>query len=167
MPQLDFDNPLMMSKLVWLLIIFGLLYYVLKTYALPGVASVLDARSARIDADLNAARDAQAASDAAMAELRATTSAARAEAQAAVAQALAEAQATAARQAEEINHRLAAQVSAAEAQVRTARDGAMASLREVATDTTQAMLARLNINATGQDVAAAVDRVQAAGGGTR
>jgi F-type H+-transporting ATPase subunit b len=167
MPQLDFANPLMMSKLVWLLIIFGLLYYVLKTYALPQVASVLDARAARIEADLNAARDAQASSEAAMAELRATSAAARAEAQSAVANALAEAQASASRQAEEINRRLAAQVSAAEAQVRTARDSAMGALREVATETTQAMLTRLNIKASANDVTAAVDRVQAASGGAR
>jgi F-type H+-transporting ATPase subunit b len=67
MPQLDFSNPLMLSKLVWMLIIFGLLFYVLKTYALPQVAAVLDERAARIAADLNAARDAQAAGEAAMA----------------------------------------------------------------------------------------------------
>jgi len=60
MPQLDFSDPLMISKLVWLLIIFGLLYYVLKTYVLPQVASVLDERAARIAADLDAARDAAA-----------------------------------------------------------------------------------------------------------
>jgi F-type H+-transporting ATPase subunit b len=77
MPQLDFSNPLMLSKLVWMLIIFGLLFYILKTYALPEVASVLDERAARIAADLDAARDAQAAGEAAMAELRATTAAAR------------------------------------------------------------------------------------------
>jgi F-type H+-transporting ATPase subunit b len=163
MPQLDFSNPLMLSKLVWMLIIFGLLFYVLKTYALPQVAAVLDERAARIAADLNAARDAQAAGEAAMAELRATTAAARAEAQAAVANALAEAQAAASRQAEEINARLSAQVAGAEQQVRAARDGAMASLREVATDTTRAMLTRLNISASANDVAAAVDRVQAGG----
>jgi F-type H+-transporting ATPase subunit b len=162
MPQLDFANPLMLSKLVWMLIIFGLLFYILKTYALPEVASVLDERAARIAADLDAARDAQAAGEAAMAELRATTAAARAEAQAAVANALAEAQAAASRQADEINGRLAAQVASAEQQVRAARDSAMGALREVATETTQAMLTRLNIRASANDVAAAVARAQGA-----
>ena len=65
-------------------------------------------------------------------------------------------------QAEAINHRLAAQVTAAEAQVRAARDSAMGALREVATETTQAMLARLNIQAGANDIAAAVDRAQVA-----
>ena len=113
MPQLDFANPLMMSKLVWLLIIFGFLYFVLKNYALPQVASVLDERAARIAADLDAARDAQAAGEAALAEIRAATAAARAEAQAAIAAAMLEAQTRSAAQAAEINARLAAQVAPA------------------------------------------------------
>lgn len=163
MPQLDFANPLMMSKLVWLLIIFGVLYYLLKTYALPQVASVLDERAARIAADLNAARDAQAAGEAALAELRASTAAARAEAQAAISAAMVEAQAAAAKQAAEINARLAAQVAQAEAQVRAARDQAMGALREVAGETANAMLARLHVAAPANDVAAAVDRAASQG----
>ncbi|MCW8087233.1 F0F1 ATP synthase subunit B family protein [Sabulicella glaciei] len=162
MPQLDFSNPLMLSKLVWLLIIFGLLYFVLKNYALPQVAAVLDERAARIAADLDAARDAQAAGEAAMAELRAATAAARSEAQAAVASAIAEANAKATAEAEAINRRLDAQVAEAESRVRAARDSAMGALREVALDTTQAMLGRLRVHAPANDVAAAVDR--AAGG---
>lgn len=164
MPQLDFANPLMLSKLIWLLLIFGLLYYLLKVYALPQVASVLDERAARITADLNAARDAQAAGEAALAELRASTAAARAEAQAAIAAAMAQAQVEASRQAAEINERLAAQVAQAEAQVRKARDQAMGSLRGIAADTAQAMLARLSVQAPANDVTAAVDRAAAQGG---
>ncbi|WP_424812682.1 F0F1 ATP synthase subunit B' [Roseococcus sp. YIM B11640] len=165
MPQLDFANPLMMSKLIWLLIIFGVLYYVLKAYALPRVASVLDERAARIAADLNAARDAQAEGEAALAELRASTAAARAEAQAAISAAMVEAQAAAAAQAAEINARLNAQVAQAEAQVRQARDNAMGALRGVASDTAQAMLARLSVPAAANDVAAAVDRAASQGAG--
>jgi len=165
MPQLDFANPLMTSKLVWLVIIFGVLYFVLKTYALPRVASVLEDRAARIKADLDAARDAQAASEAAMAELRAATAAARAEAQAAVATAMAEAQAKASAQAEAINARLTAQVDEAEARVRSARDAAMGALREVATTTAQAMLARLGVSAPARTVNAAVDRAAKQGAG--
>lgn len=46
MPQLDFGNPLMIAQIVWLLIIFGLLYFALSNYALPRVESVLEARPA-------------------------------------------------------------------------------------------------------------------------
>jgi F-type H+-transporting ATPase subunit b len=163
MPQLDFANPLMMSKLVWLLIIFGFLFFVLKNYALPQVASVLDERAARIAADLNAARDAQAAGEAALAEIRAATAAARAEAQAAIAAAMVEAQTKSAAQAAEINARLATQVAQAEQQVRAARDQAMGALREVAGETATAMLARLAIAAPANDVTAAVDRAASQG----
>lgn len=163
MPQLDFSNPLMMSKLVWLLIIFGALYFLLKNYALPQVASVLEERAARIAADLNAARDAQAAGEAALAEIRASTAAARAEAQAAISTAMVAAQNKSAQQAAEINARLAAQVGEAEARVRAARDQAMGALRDVAGETATAMLSRLSISAPANDVTAAVDR--AANGG--
>lgn len=163
MPQLAFTDPLMISKLVWLLIIFGLLYFVLKTYALPQVASVLDERAALIAADLNAARDAQASGEAALAEIRASTAAARAEAQAAIASAMVEAQLKSAQQAAEINARLAAQVSEAEARVRAARDQAMGALREVAGETATAMLTRLSITAPANDVTAAVDRAASRG----
>ena len=158
MPQLDFANPLMMSKLIWLLIIFGALYFILKNYALPQVAAVLDERTARITADLNAARDAQAAGEAALAEIRAATASARAEAQAAISAAMVEAQTKASEHAAELNARLTAQVAQAEQQVRAARDQAMGALREVAGETATAMLARLAIPAPANDVSAAVDR---------
>lgn len=158
MPQLDFANPLMMSKLVWLLIIFGALYFILKNYALPRVATVLEERAARIEADLNAARDAQSGGEAAMAEIRAATAAARAEAQAAISAAMVEAQTKSAEHAAELNARLAAQVAQAEQQVRAARDQAMGALREVAGETATAILARLSISAPANDVTAAVDR---------
>jgi len=163
MPQLDFSNPLMTSKLVWLVIIFGLLYFVLKTYALPRVASVLDERAARIKADLDAARDAQSAGEVALAELRAATNAARAEAQAAVAAAMAQAQAKASADAEAINARLAVQVDEAEQRVRAARDSAMGALREVASGTAQAMLSRLGVSAPAKTVTAAVNRAATQG----
>ena len=164
MPQLDFANPLMTSTLVWLFIIFGVLYFLLKTYALPRVESVLEQRAARIRADLDAAREAQVAGEAALAEVRAATAQARAEAQAAVTAALAEAQAQASAQAEAINARLAAQVQAAEASVAAARDAAMGALREVAGDTAKAMLDRLGVKAPANDVQALVERVAAEGG---
>ncbi len=163
MPQLDFANPLMMSKLIWLLVIFGVLYFILKNYVLPPVASVLDERAARISADLDAARDAQAAGEAALVEIRAATAAARAEAQAAISAAMVEAQTKSAAHAAEINSRLAAQVAQAERQVRAARDQAMGALREVAGETATAMLHRLAVSAPANDVTAAVDRAASQG----
>ncbi len=163
MPQLDFGNPLLIAQVVWLLIIFGVLYYILKNFTLPRVGEVIETRERRIAADLDAARDAQGLADAAIAELRAATAQARAEAQSAVAAAAAEANAAAARQAAEINARLSAQITQAEARVRAARDEAMAALSAVATDAADAMLAKLGVQVPANDVAAAVHAASAAG----
>ena len=73
MPQLDFSNPLIIAQIVWLLIIFGLLYFVLSNYALPRVESVLEERARRIASDLEAAQAMKAEADAAMAAHRAAT----------------------------------------------------------------------------------------------
>ena len=43
MPQLQL-NEMMVGQIVWLFLIFGALYYILSTYALPRVAVVLEDR---------------------------------------------------------------------------------------------------------------------------
>jgi F-type H+-transporting ATPase subunit b len=143
MPQLRFNDPWMHAQVVWLLIIFGLLYYVMAKYALPEVASVLAARRQRIDGDLEAAQAAKSRADAALAQHRAATAEARAEAQAAITTASQQAQAEAAAKAEALNAKLAAQIAAAEERIATARDAAMGALRQVATETTDALVQRL------------------------
>ena len=100
MPQLAFGHSLqgryLIAQVVWLFVIFGFLYYVMTTYALPRVESVLEERRMRIEADLDAARAAKSEADAAMAAHRDATAKARAEAQAAIATAMQQAQAEAA-----------------------------------------------------------------------
>ena len=164
MPQLDFGNPLMIAQIVWLLIIFGFLYYVLSVYALPRVESVLEARRTRIAADLEAAQAAKSEADAAMAAHREATMKARAEAQAAIADALQQAQAEATARTEELNARLARQIEEAEARIAAARDAAMGALRQVSTETAEALVSRLVGGADRGRVTAAVDRVLAARG---
>ncbi|MBW8271404.1 F0F1 ATP synthase subunit B family protein [Caldovatus aquaticus] len=158
MPQLDFGNPLMIAQVVWLLLIFGLLYFLMANHALPRVGEILEERRRRIAADLEAARAAKAEADAAAAAHREATLRARAEAQAAVANALQEAQAEAQRRAEALNARLAEQIAAAEARIGAARDAAMAALRQVATETAEALVARLVGRADRAAVEAAVAR---------
>ena len=79
MPQLQFGDPLVLAQAVWMLVIFGVLYYVLRTYVLPPVGEVLEHRAARIAADLDAARQAKMTADNALTELRAATAQARTE----------------------------------------------------------------------------------------
>lgn len=165
MPQLAFGNPWTIAQVVWMLVIFGLLYYVMARYALPQVAGVLEARRQRIEGDLEAAQAAKQQADAALAEHRSATARARAEAQAAIAAASQQAQAEAAAKAEALNARLNAQIEAAEQRIAAARDAAMGALRQVATETTDALVARLIGSADRAAVERAVDRELAARGG--
>lgn len=58
-----FDTSSFPSQLFWLAITFGLLYYVMSRIALPRVSKILEARSAQIADDMNAAAAAQKAAD--------------------------------------------------------------------------------------------------------
>lgn len=143
MPQLDFGNPLLISQIVWMGIIFAILYYVLSTRLLPQVASVLATRAERIAADLDAAAASKAQADAAVAELMAATRQAREGAQAAIAAAVAEAKAAAAAEAQELGRALDAELARAERGIGEARAAAMGALREVASDTATLVVSRL------------------------
>ncbi|WP_240791123.1 F0F1 ATP synthase subunit B' [Roseomonas sp. AR75] len=165
MPQLDFGNPLLIAQIVWLLIIFGLLYYVMSTYALPRVESVLEERRARIAADLAAAQAAKAEADSAMAAHRDATAKARAEAQSSIASAMQQAQAEAAARGEELNKRLSRQIEEAEQRIGAARDAAMGALRQVSLETAESLVAKVAGGADRGRLEAAVDRALAARAG--
>jgi len=147
MPQLAFGHPeqgrFLVANVVWLLLIFGVLYYVMAQYALPRVEGVLVERRARIEGDLEQAQAAKQRADAALADHQAATAKARAEAQAAINTASQQAQAEAAAKAEALNARLNDQIEAAERRIAGSRDQAMAALRTVAADAAEALVARL------------------------
>jgi F-type H+-transporting ATPase subunit b len=165
MPQLDFSNPLTTAQVVWLAIIFTVLYLLLARWALPKVADVLDLRAASIGRDLEAARQAKADSDSAVADLVEATRQARAEAHAEVAQAVAAAKAGVEAEAAELHARLEAQLVEAEGRIEAARAAAMSALREVATETAAEVISRLTGRpASTAAVAAAVGDTLAARG---
>lgn len=143
MPQLDFANPLTISQVVWLAIIFFVLYLLLSRWALPQVGAVLEMRANRIQADLQAAHAAKASADAAVAELTAATREAQATAQAEINTAVTAATQAAAAQAASLNARLEKQLAEADQRIAAARASAMGALRNVATDTASAVVTRL------------------------
>ena len=143
MPQLNFANPLLLSQVFWLAVIFLVLYVLLSRLALPQVASVLEQRETTIQADLDAAHRAKANADGAVTELTEASARARAEAQAAINRAADEAKREAATQAEALNARLEEQLSAAEARIKAAHTAAMGALRQVAGETASTLIGRL------------------------
>ena len=150
MPQLDFANPLTKWQVIWGAVIFVLLYLLLSRSALPRVASVLEQRRERIDGDLETARRSKDEADHATDELRRARRQAAADAQANLDRVVAQAREEAAARSRESNALLDAELARAEAQIGAERQRAMASLREVASDTAQLLVQRV----TGQ----AVDR---------
>lgn len=165
MPQLDFKNPLTISQVVWLVIIFVVFYWALARWALPQMGEVLQARTDAISRNLDAARLAKAGSDKATAELTAATREAQVAAQAQIAGALATANQAAIAQAAELQTRLEAQLAEAEQRITAAREAAMGALREAATDTASTLVSRLTGHAAPEGtVGAAVDAAMAARG---
>lgn len=168
MPQLALGHPeqgpLLISTLVWMAIIFALLYWLVKNVGLPRVAEVLEERQQRIQGDLEAAQRMKEDADAAMVAHREATAKARAEALASVAAAVQAAEVENAKRAEVLNARLATQIAEAEERIARARATAMGALREVAAETTAAVVTKLIGNANPTSVSAAVDRELAARG---
>jgi F-type H+-transporting ATPase subunit b len=95
---------------------------------------------------------------------QAATAKARAESQAAIAAAGTAAQSDAAARSAALNAKLNEQIAAAETRINTARDAAMGALREVATDTTNALVQRLTGIRNEAAVSGAVGRALAAQG---
>ncbi len=152
MPQLEFTNPLTKWQVIWGAVIFLLLYLMLSRSALPRVASVLEQRRQRIDGDLETARRSRDEADQATDELRRARRQAAAEAQANLDRVMAQAREEAATRGRETAARLDAELARAEAQIGAERQRAMASLREVASDTAQLLVQRVTGQAADRDL---------------
>lgn len=162
MPQLAFDHPVqgryLVAQVVWQLMIFGALYWAVKNIGLPRVAEVLEARRLRIQGDLETAQKLKEDADAAMVAHREATARARAEAVASVASAVQAAEEENQKRADVLNARLATQIEEAEARIGRARAAAMGALREVASETTAAVVTKLVGSVDPHAVVSAVDR---------
>ena len=165
MPQLDFGNPLLLAQVIWLLFIFGGLYWALSRTVLPRVDAVIEARESRIAADLDAAQRAKAEADRAIETYREATRRARAEAQAKVAEAVAKAEAEQNARTDAILAKFNESLREADRRITGARNEAMGALAEVATDTAAALVQRLVGRADRARVAAAVEAEIAARAG--
>lgn len=164
MPQIAQISATYASQIFWLLITFGLLYFVVGRGMVPKIQATVDAREGRIAGDLAAAEAARAEADRVEAAWRAEMDAARVAA-------MAETNAAKAR----ATHAFEAQVKAADADlaerlghhdlaIANAKAEAMANLQSVAAEAARDLVAKLSGVQVGEDAAADAVRKASAHG---
>src|SRR4051794_33449918 len=80
MPQITQLSAIFASQLFWLIVVFGITYFVIGRGMVPKIRKTVDAREARIASDLERAQAAREEADRTEAEWRARMDAARVEA---------------------------------------------------------------------------------------
>ncbi len=141
LPQLDITTwP---SQLFWLVVTFVIGYVLISSLVAPSISSVLENRSTKISDDLETAKKAQYNAKEVYTSYEETLSEARSQAAIAAAKALEEAKAETASRDAAINKKLAARAKKAEVRLSEMRDEALSSLEDLATETSQKIIAEL------------------------
>ena len=143
MPQIAQLAETYASQIFWLLVFFGLTFFVIGRGMVPRVMETVALRDKQIADDLTAAKAARDAADGQEEAWRERQNETRAEAQ----RVIAEAKAAAAKSSEgklaAAQQRLDAKLEAATAEIEAARTSAMAEIEDVATEAVQDIVARL------------------------
>ena len=155
LPQLDFATwP---TQLFWLAVTFGLAYLLMWRVVTPAIGSVLEERHARINDDMERAKNAAEEAVQMRVDLEARLAEARSVAVENTRKTLADAQAEADKRKAEISKRLATKVGKAEAAVKEAREAALKEIDGVASQgAVDAVLSIAGIKVTKADAAKAV-----------
>ncbi|TYB80654.1 F0F1 ATP synthase subunit B' [Maritimibacter fusiformis] len=154
MPQLDFST--FGNQIFWLVVTLVVIYFVLTRIALPRIAGVLNDRQSSITNDIAAAEDLkQKAVEAEEAYNQALIDA-RAKAQDIIAEAKAEIQADLDEAAAKADAEIAARTAESEKAIAAIRDGAVESVKVVAKDVAQDVVASMGFSADAKAVTAAV-----------
>lgn len=164
MPQIAQIDATFASQLFWLILTFGLVYFVIGKGMLPKIEATVEARDNRISDDLSAAERARAAADETEEAYRAKTEVSRGEALK-VTQAAKDA---AARESEQrvkaADAETGEKVAAAEARIKAASDAAVSDIEAVAVEAAQDMVAKLSgVKVTKANAAKAVKAALANG----
>ena len=130
-------------QLIWLAISFVLLYLIMSRLALPRVGQILEERSSRIAGDLATAAKLREDTEKAIAEYEQALADAKARAQGIARQARDEMTRDIERQRAEVDQTIAVQTTDAEKRINTMKDAALTHVGEIATDTAEALVARL------------------------
>ncbi|GGB58701.1 F0F1 ATP synthase subunit B family protein [Blastomonas aquatica] len=143
MPQIDQVMSTYGSQLFWLVITFGLIYFVIGRSMLPKVQGTIDLRRSKVSADIAAAKAAHARAD----EIEESYREAQARARDAALAVTAEAKATGARESEikvkQADAGIAAHLAEAEAAIAAQQASALTEIEAVAVEAAQDIVAKL------------------------
>ena len=141
MPQLDFAT--FPNQIFWLVVALVVLYLIITKIALPRIGGTIEDRHEVISNDLEAAADLKLKAEEAEAAYNAALAQARSEAQRIAAETKAAIQEELAAATEVAEAEIAAQSAESEARIAAIREGATASVEQVATETAEALVAAL------------------------
>lgn len=164
MPQINQLDLVAYSQWFWLLLTLGLIYFGIGRAMLPKIQSTVDARQARITADLAGAEAARSEADAIEEGYRRRIDHGRGEAAKLVAAAKQQAALAAEQLAAEADAANQARLSEAEGRIRSASETARAEIAQLAADLTRDIVARVAGLTVGEDEAAAAVRMAVANG---
>ena len=141
MPQLDPSS--FVSQLFWLALCFVVLYFLMWRIALPKVADVLQERQERIDDDLQRAEAIKQDAVEVLAAYEKTIADGQLKAQEKLRAATERMAADSAERHAKFTEKLAAEAEAAERRIDSAREAALANVRNAAVEVVQAAVTRL------------------------
>jgi F-type H+-transporting ATPase subunit b len=164
MPQIAQLADTYSSQIFWLLIIFGLVFFVVGRGMVPKVMDTVAQRDGQIAADLAAAQAARDAADEQEAAWRERENANRAEAQALIGQAKADAAAKTEKKMATAQKKIDERLAEAEQRIETARAEAAAEIESVAGEAARDIVARLaGVTVTDKTAVAAVKKIMTHG----
>ena len=143
MPQIAQLAETYSSQIFWLLVFFGITFFVIGRGMVPKVMSTVALRDQQISDDLAAAQAARDAADTQEEAWRQQESENRAKAQGLIAEAKSKAAKSSEQKLAAAQERLDAKLAEAEAEIDAARSKAMAEVEGVAAEATQDIVSRL------------------------
>jgi len=144
MPQIAQIAATYASQIFWLLIIFGLIYFVIGKGMLPKIEATVEARDQKIASDLAAAEAARAKADETEAAYRAKIEEARATVLKATQDAKSAATAEAEQRVKAADAELATKAAEADAVLKAAKTRALAEIESVAAEAAQEIVAKVS-----------------------
>lgn len=144
MPQIEQLSATYASQIFWLLLVFGLIFFVVGRGMVPKIQGTIDARDKTVADDLAAAEAARAAADQVEEEWRARENQNRAAAQALLAEARGQATRASEARLAEAGAGIDRRVAEAEARIAQSSQAAMGEIEAVAAEAAREIVVRLS-----------------------